>query len=124
MSAIPHYYHARSPKKFGAATLEDGMQKDGLLDAYSQQAMGVFADACAVEYGFSREDQDAFAIQSYKRSAKAWRDGKFNNEVVEVEVPQRRGEPIVVRIDEEYTNVKLEKIPNLRPAFTKDRTIH
>ena len=123
MSAIPHYYHARSPKKFGAATLEDGMQKDGLVDAYSQQAMGVFADACAVEYGFSREDQDAFAIQSYKRSAIAWCDGKFDNEVVEVEVPQRRGEPIVVRIDEEYTNVKLEKIPDLRPAFTKDGTV-
>ena len=123
MSAIPHYYHARSAKKFGAATLEDGMQKDGLLDAYSQQAMGVFADACAVEYGFSREDQDAFAIQSYKRSAKAWRDGKFNYEVIEVEVPQRRGEPIVVRIDEEFTNVKLEKIPYLRPAFTKDGTV-
>ena len=123
MSAIPHYYHARSAKKFGAATLEDGMQKDGLLDAYSQQAMGVFADACAVEYDFSREDQDAFAIQSYRRSAKAWRDGKFNNEVVEVEVPQRKGEPIVVRIDEEFKNVKLEKIPDLRPAFTKDGTV-
>ena len=123
MSKIPHYYHARTAKKFGPAQMEDGMQKDGLVDAYNKEAMGVYADACAKEYDFSREDQDAFAIQSYKRSADAWRSGKFDNEVVPVEVPQRRGEPIVVTTDEEFTNVKLEKIPALRPAFTKDGTV-
>ncbi|MDA0316331.1 MAG: acetyl-CoA C-acyltransferase [Bacteroidetes bacterium] len=123
MSQIPHYYHARIAKKFGPAQMEDGMQKDGLVDAYNKEAMGVCADACATEYDFSREDQDAFAIQSYKRSTEAWSRGKFDNEVVPVEVPQRRGEPIVVATDEEFTNVKLEKIPALRPAFTKDGTV-
>ncbi|RCT54322.1 acetyl-CoA C-acyltransferase [Winogradskyella sp. KYW1333] len=123
MSAIPHYYHARSATKFGPATMEDGMQKDGLVDAYDKNAMGVCADACAEEYDFSREDQDAFAIQSYNRSASAWSNGKFDSEVVPVEVPQRRGEPIIVSKDEEYTNVKMERIPALRPAFTKDGTV-
>ena len=123
MSLIPHYYHARIATKFGPATLEDGMQKDGLVDAYDKNTMGVCADACALEYNFSREDQDAFAIQSYKRSAKAWENGKFNNEVVPVEVPQRKGDALIVSKDEEYTNVILEKIPSLRPAFTKDGTV-
>lgn len=123
MSLIPHYYHARTGTKFGPAKMEDGMQKDGLVDVYDQNAMGVCADACADEYQFSREDQDAYAIQSYERSAKAWKDGKFNNEVVPVEVPQRRGEPIVVSEDEEYKNVKMDKIPALRPAFTKEGTV-
>jgi acetyl-CoA C-acetyltransferase len=123
MSLIPHYYHARSATKFGPAKMEDGMQKDGLVDVYDNVAMGVCADACATEYDFSREDQDAFAIQSYERSAKAWADGKFAKEVVPVEVPQRRGEPIVISEDEEYKNVKMEKIPNLRPAFTKEGTV-
>ena len=123
MSLIPHYYHARTATKFGPAKMEDGMQKDGLVDVYDQQAMGVCADACAIEYNFSREDQDAFAIQSYKRSAAAWDAGKFDNEVVPVEVPQRRGDAIVISKDEEYTNVKMDKIPNLRPAFTKEGTV-
>jgi len=123
MSNIPHYMHLRKPVKFGPAKMEDGMQKDGLVDAYDQNAMGVCADLCAVEYNFSREEQDAFAIQSYERSAKAWEEGKFNEEVVAVEVPQRRGEPIVVSQDEEFRNVKMEKIPALRPAFTKDGTV-
>ena len=123
MSLIPHYYHARSATKFGPATLIDGMQKDGLVDVYDQNAMGVCADACAEEYKFSREDQDAFAIQSYKRSAKAWSEGKFDNEVVPVEVPQRRGEPLIVSEDEEFKNVKIEKIPSLRPAFSKEGTV-
>ena len=82
--------------KFGPATMIDGMQKDGLVDAYDQNAMGVCADLCATEYEFSREDQDNFAIESYKRSARAWEEGKFDEEVVPVEVPQRRGEPIMV----------------------------
>lgn len=123
MSLIPHYLHARSATKFGPATLIDGMQKDGLVDAYDENAMGVCADACATEYKFSREDQDAFAIQSYNRSSAAWEAGKFNDEVVPVEVPQRRGEPIIVSKDEEYSNVRMDKIPTLRPAFTKDGTV-
>ncbi|WP_289040753.1 acetyl-CoA C-acyltransferase [uncultured Zobellia sp.] len=123
MSLIPHYVHMRNGQKFGPTTLEDGMQKDGLVDAYDQQAMGVCADACATEYKFSREDQDNFAVQSYKRSAEAWKDGKFNNEVTPIEVPQRRGEPIVVSEDEEFKNVRMDKIPALRPAFSKDGTV-
>ena len=123
MSLIPHYFHARRGTKFGPATLIDGMQKDGLVDAYDQNAMGVCADLCATEYNFSREEQDAFAIQSYNRSSAAWDTGKFNDEVVPVEVPQRRGEPLMVNKDEEYTNVKMEKIPALRPAFSKDGTV-
>jgi acetyl-CoA C-acetyltransferase len=123
MSLIPHYMYARSATKFGPATLVDGMQRDGLVDVYDSNAMGVCADACATEYKFSREDQDAFAIQSYKRSTTAWEAGKFDNEVVPVEVPQRRGEPIIVSKDEEYTNVTIDKIPMLRPAFTKDGTV-
>lgn len=101
----------------------DGMQKDGLTDAYDNNAMGVCADLCATEYNISREEQDAFAIQSYERSAKAWDAGKFDNEVVPVEVPQRRGEPIIFSKDEEYTNVKLDKIPSLSAVFTKDGTV-
>ncbi|MEL6810558.1 MAG: acetyl-CoA C-acyltransferase [Bacteroidota bacterium] len=123
MSNIPHYVHMRKGHKFGPSMMEDGMQKDGLVDAYDKNAMGVCADACATEYSFSREDQDAFAIQSYERSAKAWEEGKFANEVVPVSVPQRRGEPIVIAEDEEFKNVKMEKIPALRPAFTKEGTV-
>jgi acetyl-CoA C-acetyltransferase len=123
MSLIPHYVNMRTGQKFGAATLVDGMQRDGLVDVYDQNAMGVCADACADKYDFSREDQDAFAIQSYDRSANAWKSGNFKNEVVAVEVPQRRGEPIVVSEDEEFKNVKMDKIPNLRPAFTKEGTV-
>lgn len=123
MSLIPHYYHARSATKFGPATLEDGMQKDGLVDAYDKVAMGVCAETCASEHKFSREDQDKFAIQSYTRSKIAWDSGKFDNEVIPVEIPQRRGEPIVMTKDEEYSNVKIDKIPALRPAFVKDGTI-
>ncbi|APY00210.1 acetyl-CoA C-acyltransferase [Lacinutrix venerupis] len=123
MSLIPHYFHARSATKFGPASLIDGMQKDGLVDVYDQNAMGVCADACATEYKFSREDQDAYAIQSYKRSAAAWEAGKFNNEIVPVAVPQRRGDDVIVTEDEEYKNVRMDKIPSLRPAFTKDGTV-
>lgn len=123
MSSIPHYHHARKGSKFGPIKMEDGMQKDGLVDAYQQVAMGVCADECAVEYEFSREDQDAYAIQSYNRSAEAWASGKFANEVVPIEIPQRRGEPIIMSEDEEYKNVKMEKIPGLRAAFTKEGTV-
>ena len=123
MSLIPHYVHMRNGKKFGPATLEDGMQKDGLVDAYDHNAMGVCADLCATEHNFSREDQDKFAIQSYERSAKAWKEGKFDNEVVPVEVPQRKGDPVIVKEDEEFKNIKLEKIPQLRAAFSKEGTV-
>ncbi len=123
MSLIPHYVHLRNGHKFGSQTLVDGMQKDGLVDAYDGNAMGVCADACANKYEFSREDQDAYAIQSYTRSKEAWDSGKFDNEVVPVSVPQRRKDPIIIDRDEEYTNVKMEKIPTLRPAFTKDGTV-
>ncbi|MGB3151021.1 MAG: acetyl-CoA C-acyltransferase [Maribacter sp.] len=123
MSLIPHYVHLRTGTKFGPSSLIDGMQKDGLVDVYDQNAMGVCADACASKYEFSREDQDDFAIQSYKRSASAWENGHFENEVVPVAIPQRRGEPLMVNEDEEYKNVILEKIPNLKPAFSKDGTV-
>ncbi len=123
MSLIPHYLHLRNGYKFGPANMIDGMQKDGLSDAYDNSAMGVSADLCATEYKISREEQDAFAIQSYDRSAKAWESGKFDSEIVPVSVPQRRGEPIIIDKDEEYTNVKLDKIPTLAPAFTKEGTV-
>jgi len=123
MSNIPHYVQMRNGTKFGPATMIDGMQKDGLVDAYDQNAMGTCADLCATEYNFSREDQDAFAKKSYERSAQAWADGKFKEEVVPVEVPQRKGEPLIVSEDEEYKNVKMDRISTLRPAFTKDGTV-
>ena len=123
MSSIPHYQHARNGSKFGPITMEDGMQRDGLVDAYGKVAMGVCADECATKYEFSREDQDTFAIQSYNRSAKAWSEGKFDDEIVPVSIPQRRGEPVIFSEDEEYKNVKMEKIPALRAAFTKDGTV-
>ena len=123
MSLIPHYVHLRNGQKFGPTTLIDGMQKDGLVDVYDQNAMGVCADACAVEHNFSREDQDNFALQSYERSSSAWKNGKFKDEIVPVEVPQRRGEPLIISEDEEYKNVKMDKIPSLRPAFSKDGTV-
>jgi acetyl-CoA C-acetyltransferase len=123
MSLIPHYVHLRNGVKFGPTSLIDGMQKDGLTDAYDNNAMGVCADLCASEYNFTREDQDNFAIQSYNRSAAAWDAGKFDAEIVPVEVPQRRGEAIIVSKDEEYSNVKLDKIPSLAPVFTKEGTV-
>jgi acetyl-CoA C-acetyltransferase len=123
MSSIPHYQHARSGSKFGPITMEDGMQKDGLVDAYGKVPMGVCADDCATEYNFSREDQDAFAIQSYNRSSKAWSAGKYADEIVPVEIPQRRGDPIIFSEDEEYKNVKMDRISTLRAAFTKDGTV-
>lgn len=123
MSMIPHYVHLRNGVKFGPTSLVDGMQKDGLTDAYDHNAMGVCADLCATEYNITREEQDNFAIQSYQRSAQAWDAGKFDAEVVPVAVPQRKGDPIMVTRDEEYTNVRLDKIPTLNAVFTKDGTV-
>lgn len=123
MSLIPHYANLRNGSKFGPMTMLDGMQKDGLTDAYDNNAMGVAADLCATEHNITREDQDNFAIDSYKRSAAAWEAGKFDNEIVPVAVPQRKGDPIMVTKDEEYTNVKLDKIPALNAVFTKEGTV-
>jgi acetyl-CoA C-acetyltransferase len=123
MSLIPHYMNLRTGTKFGPSTMVDGMQKDGLTDAYDNNAMGVCADLCASEYKFTREDQDNYAIQSYTRSAKAWEASKFDNEIVPVAVPQRKGDPIIVSKDEEFTNVKIDRIPTLNAVFTKDGTV-
>ena len=123
MSLIPHYVHLRNGVKFGPTSMIDGMQKDGLVDAYDQNAMGVSADLCASEYSISREEQDAFAIQSYERSAAASNSGKFDTEIVPVTIQQRKGDPIVISKDEEFTNVKIDKIPSLNPVFTKEGTV-
>ena len=123
MSSVPHYLAARKGQKLGNMTMIDGMVFDGLTNVYDQKHMGTCGDLCASEHQFTREDQDVFAIESYNRSAKAWNEGKFDNEVIPVEVPQRRGDAIIFNQDEEYKNVKLEKIPNLRPVFTKDGTV-
>lgn len=123
MSMIPHYVQMRTGVKFGNTAFVDGMQKDGLSDAYENQAMGVYADATATEFNITREQQDEFAINSYKKSTAAWEAGKFDAEIVPVAVPQRRGEAVMVTKDEEFTNVKLDKIPALNPAFTKEGTV-
>ena len=123
MSLAPHIVPMRTGVKFGGTQLEDVMQKDGLVDAFDQVAMGTYADATATKYHISRADQDAFAIESYRRSAAAWESGVMQNEIVPVSVPQRRGEDKKITEDEEYTNVLLDKIPNLRPAFTKEGTV-
>lgn len=123
MSMVPHYLNGRSGQKLGPIKMQDGMVLDGLTDVYNQCHMGNAADLCAREYKISREEQDAFAIESYKRSAKAWQEGKFKDEVVPVEVPQRKGEPLIVNEDEEYKNVFMDKIPSLRPVFDAEGTV-
>ena len=123
MSSIPHYFHARKGTKFGSSIMEDGMQKDGLIDVYDNVAMGVCAEDCAEKYQITRKEQDDYAIQSYQRSAEAWKTGKFSDEIVPVEIPQRRGNPTLMTEDEEYKNVAMEKIPTLRAAFTKEGTV-
>lgn len=124
MSRVPHYLPgSRMGTKLGNIIMQDGMVLDGLTDVYNNEHMGNCADLCAREYNISREEQDAFAINSYKKSAEAWAAGKFKDEVVPVEVPQRRGDAIVISEDEEYKNVKMEKIPALRPVFSKDGTV-
>lgn len=123
MSLTPHYLDGRNGTKFGNIGLLDGITKDGLLDVYNKVPMGNCAELCAKEHNITREDQDNFAITSYKRAAAAWEAGKFNEEIVGVSVPQRKGDPVLVMEDEEYKNVFLDKIPALRPAFDKDGTI-
>jgi acetyl-CoA C-acetyltransferase len=124
MSNIPYYVpDARWGAKFGDRKLVDGLSKDGLTDAYDQNAMGVCADATALKYDFSRAEQDAYAINSYQRAAVATEDGSFAREIVPVSVPQRRGDDLVISEDEEYKKVKFDKIPSLRPAFSKEGTV-
>lgn len=124
MSSVPHYFtKGRTGQKLGNMQLIDGMVKDGLTDVYSDVHMGLCAEKCAKEMNLSRKEQDSFAVESYNRSNNSWKSGKFSNEVVHVEVPQRKGDPILVTEDEEYKNVNLEKIPQLRPVFDKDGTV-
>lgn len=123
MSMVPHYYNARKGKKLGDISLVDGLVKDGLTDVYNKVHMGNCADQCADKYKISREEQDEFAIESYNRAANASTIGLFKDEIVKVNIPQRKGDDIIVDKDEEFKNVKLEKIPNLKPVFSKDGTV-
>jgi len=124
MSSVPFYVeNMRWGNKYGNVSMIDGLAKDGLTDVYDGKAMGNAAELCAKECNISREDQDSFAIESYKRSQAAWEGGKFNNEIIPVEIPQRKGEPIVFAKDEEPFNVKFDKIPTLNPAFQKEGTV-
>ena len=123
MSSVQHYYNARKAKKLGDIQLIDGMVKDGLTDVYNKVHMGTCADECAKEYNISREEQDQFAIESYQKASAASSNGLFQDEIVKVSVPQRKKEDIVIEADEEFNNVKIEKIPNLKPVFSKDGTV-
>ncbi len=124
MSNIPYYVpRMRWGSKYGHQEMIDGLQKDGLTDAYDQVAMGNCGDSTALKYGISREEQDEYAISSYKRAAEATEQGLFRDEILPVSIPQRRGDPMVISEDEEYKNVNFEKIPKLRPAFNKDGTV-
>ena len=124
MSNVPFYVDSlRWGNKYGNTSLIDGLAKDGLTDVYNGQAMGNAAELCAKDCGITREDQDAFAIESYKRSQAAWNNGKFADEVIPVEIPQRKGDPVLFYKDEEPFNVKFDKIPELKPAFQKEGTV-
>ncbi|KPE50697.1 acetyl-CoA C-acyltransferase [Chryseobacterium indologenes] len=120
MSSVPHYYNARVATKLGDIKMQDGMVLDGLTDVYNKVHMGVCAEKCATDYNISREDQDNFAVESYKRAAKAWSEGKFNEEVVPVEIPQRKGEPVIFAEDEEYKAVNFDRITTLPTVFKKE----
>ena len=123
MSQIPHYINLRKPHKYGNKAILDGLQHDGLTDVYCNQAMGVLGDKCASEYNFSREDQDNYAIQSYKRASNAWKENKFKEEVIPVEITLRNGEKVIIKEDEEFKDINFEKVSQLRPAFAKDGTV-
>lgn len=120
MSLVPHYYNARVATKLGDIKMLDGMVLDGLTDVYNKVHMGVCAEKCAVDYSITREDQDNFAIESYKRSAKAWSEGKFNDEIVPVSIPQRKGDPVIFAEDEEYKAVNFDRITTLPTVFKKE----
>ncbi len=123
MSNVPHYLEGRNGQKLGNLKLNDGMLRDGLLNAYDSVHMGNCAELCAKDMHFSREEQDAFAIESYRRSAQAWEEGRFADEVVPVEVPQRKGEALKVEQDEDVFKVNFDKVPQLRPVFEKEGTV-
>ncbi len=124
MSQVPHYLtKSRTGHKFGSFKMIDGLEHDGLFDVYNQYMMGKAADETAEKYNISRQEQDEFAIESYQKSSKSWADNKFKDEIVPVKIPQRKGEPILIDHDEEYTKVKFDKIPHLKPAFGKDGTV-
>jgi acetyl-CoA C-acetyltransferase len=124
MSKVPFYSHnMRFGNKYGNVTLEDGIVKDGLLDVYHNYPMGNAAELCAKECNIGREEQDHHAIESYKRSQAAWESGKFDHEIVPVEIPQRNADPKIMNRDEEPWNVKFDKIPTLKPVFLKDGTV-
>lgn len=120
MSMAPHYLDGRNGVKLGDIKVIDGIVRDGLTDVYSKQHMGACAEECAKEYNFTREDQDNFAIESYKRAAKAWKNGNFAEEIVSVEIPQRKGDAIIVSEDEEFKKVNFEKMPSLATVFQKE----
>ena len=123
MSSVPHYMSGRNGVKLGDIKMTDGMVKDGLTDVYNAYHMGNAAELCATECNISREDQDTFALESYRRSADAWDNGRFEAEVVPVEIPQRRGDAVVFDQDEEYKNLRAEKVPTLRPVFQKEGSV-
>ena len=123
MSQTPHYVNGRSGTKFGNIALVDGITKDGLLDVYSNLPMGNCAELCAKKYAITREEQDDFALDSYKKSAEAWKSGLFNNEVISISIPQKKGEPNIISEDEEFKNVFIDKVRVLKPAFDKEGTI-
>jgi acetyl-CoA C-acetyltransferase len=124
MSQVPHYLpNSRTGYKYGDFKAIDGLAYDGLRDVYNEYMMGTAADLTAKNFDISREEQDNFAINSYKQTAKSWTSGKFNDEVIPVPIPQRKGDPIMMTEDEEYKNVNFDKIPNLRPVFEKDGSV-
>ena len=124
MSLVPHYLsNSRNGQKLGDFKVLDGLVHDGLTDVYNNKHMGLCAETCAKDMSFSREEQDKFAIESYTRSANAWKEKKFNDEIISVEVPQRKGDNLIINEDEEYKKVIIDKIPNLRPVFSKEGTI-
>jgi len=124
MSLVPHYLsNSRNGQKLGDFKVLDGLVHDGLTDVYNNKHMGLCAETCAKDMSFSREEQDKFAIESYTRSANAWKENKFNDEIISVEVPQRKGDNLIINEDEEYKKVIIDKIPNLRPVFSKEGTI-
>ena len=124
MSLVPHYLsNSRNGQKLGDFKVLDGLVHDGLTDVYNNKHMGLCAETCAKDMSFSREEQDKFAIESYTRSANAWEENKFKDEVIGVEVPQRKGDNLIINEDEEYKKVIIDKIPNLRPVFSKEGTI-
>lgn len=123
MSSVPHYMNGRNGQKLGDIKMADGLLKDGLMDVYNGIHMGNCAEMCAKDHNFSREEQDEFAMESYRRSAKSWEEGRFKDEVVPVEIPQRKGDPIQFTEDEDYKKVNFDKVPQLRPVFDKEGTV-